>query len=308
LPRIGEPQPVEVLLKTQERETKMRRISIAMTLALFVPSLTQADSVAPLVFRVRYNPYAFGYHNNGLVPGGITYSPYAFKASSSGLVFEGVRYIPYALTYKSTGLVLDYYWYPIPYAMYSPSCAPDQVYPKDNHVQPCARRDSRTREMSYRSQSCFESRDTATSTEAGRPVASAERQDTITVIRQYLRERGISDVGVNRILRVDGKLVSADFTVGGRNLLIKYWDPAQTESRETKADSERTSTSSVGAKMIEKYKKDWEAFAGKYQQDGGEIYVVATAGRTDIIAALDACTKLGPGDARPGPRATYAKQ
>jgi hypothetical protein len=305
---MGEPQPVEVLLKTQERETKMRRISIAMTLALLVPSLAQADYNAPLRYRVQYNPYAFGYHSNGLVPGGIKYTPYAFKAGSSGLVFEGVRYIPYAFTYKSTGLVLDYYWYPIPYAVYSPSCAPDQVYPMYNRVQPCDRRDSRTVNKGYRSRSYYQSRDTATATEGDDAVASAERQDTITVIRQYLRERGISDVGINRILRVDDKLVSADFTVGGRNLLIKYWDPTQTEPKETQADSKRASTSSVGAKMIEKYKKDWEAFAGKYQQDGGEIYVIAASGRTDIVAALDACTKLGPGDAKPAPRTMYAKQ
>lgn len=281
----------------------MRRISIAMTLALLVPSITQADYNAPLRHRVQYNPYAFGYHSNGLVPGGIKYTPYAFKAGSSGLVFEGVRYTPYAFTYKSTGLVLDYYWYPIPYAVYSPSCSPDQIHPVYG-AQPCNRRDSRT----VRSPSYYQSRDTTAAGEADRSVASAKREDTIAVIRQYLRERGISDVGINRILRVDDKLVSADFTVGGRNLLIKYWDPTQTESKDAKADCERTSTIALGAKMIEKYKKDWEAFAGKYQQNGGEIYVVAASGRTDIVAALNACTKLGPADAKPAPQTMYARQ
>jgi len=175
-------------------------------------------------------------------------------------------------------------------------------------MQPCNRKDVRTRGTGHSSPSDCESSDTVAPAPADTSVASAEREDTITVIRRHLRERGFSDVGVNRILRVDNKLVSADFTVGGRNLLIKYWDPTQIEPQDAKADSERTSRSSIGSKMIAKYRKDWEAFAGKYQQDGGEIYVVAASGRTDIIAALDACNKLGPGDAKPGPQATYAKQ
>jgi hypothetical protein len=304
LPRIGGLQPVEALLKTRKKETKMRRISIGIALLLLVPSISQAYyNGASQHYRVQFNPYAFNYHNNGLVPGGITYSPYAFSPRNSGLVFEGVRYTPYAFNYHSTGLVLDYYWYPIPYAAYSPSCSSDRVYPKYDRAQPCDKRD-----MSSRSPSSYHSRDTVAPAPANAPVIAAERQDTISIIRQYLRDRGLSDVSVNRILRVEGKLVSADFTVGGRNLLIKYWGPKQVESPDAKADQERSSTGSVASKMIEKYKKDWESFAGKYQQDGGEVYVVAASGRTDIIAALDACDKLSPGDARPGPQPVYARQ
>lgn len=274
----------------------MRRISIGMMLLLFVQGIAQADYPVPLRHRVQYSPYAFGYHSNGLVPGGIAYSPYAFGVSNSGLVFEGVRYTPYAFNYKNSGLVLDYYSCPIPYAVYASPCPPDRVYPPCAGV-PSGRRPS---DMGSRSRYYQHSRDTAPPAPANPPVASAGREDPIAVIRQHLREQGLSDIGVNRILRIDNKLVSADFTVGGRNLLIKYWDPTQVESLDAKVTS--------GQKLAEKYKRDWEAFAGKYQQDGGEIHVVAASGRTEIVAALNACNGLSPVGATPAPQAVYAKE
>jgi hypothetical protein len=270
-----------------------------MMLLVFVPGITQADYVAPLHCRVQYSPYAFGYHNNGLVPGGIAYSPYAFRPGSSGLVFEGVRYTPYAFTYRSSGLILDYSYCPVPYAVFSPSCAPDVVCPMCNGVPPCDDKGRQLNGMKNRSRYYPQSRDTV-SPAANQAVASAAKDDAVAVIRQHLRAQGLTDVSVNRILRIDNKLVSADFTVAGRNVLIKYWDPAQVESSNTKA--------AVRPKATEKYKTDWEAFASKYQQDGGEIYVVAASGRTDIVAALSACNSLKPGDAQPTPQTVYAKQ
>ncbi|RPJ37134.1 MAG: hypothetical protein EHM35_06930 [Planctomycetaceae bacterium] len=278
----------------------MRRISLGVILLFLVTSIAQADYVAPLYQRVRYSPYAFGYHTNGLVPGGITYSPYAFKPGSAGLVFEGVRYIPYAFTYKSSGLVLDYYYYPIPYAVGSPPCSYDQAYANYGSVQPGGHKGShRSRPYDY-------SQDTAAPMGTSGPAAPAE--DALTIIRQYLRERRLSDIGINRILRVGNKLVSADFTVGGRNLLIKYWDPTQVQSPDANTGLEQVSKASSESKMTERYKKDWEAFAGRYQQDGGEIYVVAASGRAEIIASLDACEKLRATDPEPSPPPRYVKQ
>jgi hypothetical protein len=131
----------------------------------------------------------------------------------------------------------------------------------------------------------------------------------VTIIRKHLREQGFSGVAVNRILRVGDKLVSADFSVDHRNLLIKYWDPAQIESLSAKTDDERKPTGSAESRTMDKYKRDWEAFAGKYQQDGGEIYVVAASEQAEIIAALDACPSLKPEGVKPtSPQAVYARQ
>ena len=280
----------------------MRRISLGVTLLLLMPSITQADyNYLPLNYRVQYNPYAFGYHSNGLVPGGIQYTPYAFKPHTSGLVFEGVRYIPYAFTYKSSGLVLDYYYYPVPYAVYSPPCPPQQASSKYSGAPPYGQNNGRMGDMGGASGSYYQGRDTAM-------PDTGEREDALVIIRQYLHERRFSNVTVNRILRVHNKLISVDFIVGGRNLLIKYWNPTQIQSPDANAAPQLVSTSSSESRTIEKYRKDWEIFAGEYQQQGGEIYVVAASGRADIIAALDACKKLGPAEAEPSAEPRYVKQ
>jgi hypothetical protein len=275
----------------------MRRISIGMMLLVLMPGITQADRFVPLHCRVQYNPYAFGYHSNGLVPGGIVYSPYAFRPGNPGLVFEGVRYDPYAFNGKGPGLVLDYYWYPIPYAEYNVTCSPDAAYAMYRGAASGA-----SGGPTYMGNCQWYgqySRATVSPAPTPRPVASADKEDPLFVIRQHLRGQGFTDVGINRTLRVENKLISADFTVGGRNLLIKYWDPTQV-GQDAKA--------APGQKAIEKYRKDWEAFASKYQQDGGEIYVVAASGRTDIVAALNACKSLNPGGAKPGEQVMVAKQ
>ncbi len=278
----------------------MRRISLGVILLFLVTSITQADYVVPLQYRVRYSPYAFGIGRNGLVPGGITYSPYAFKPGNPGLIFEGVRYIPYAFTYKSTGLVLDYYYYPIPYVVSSPLCPYDQAYGMYGGGQPDGYKKSHQRRPYDHSGSA------AVPMDMTAPAPATE--DAITIIRQYLRERRLSDVSINRILRVGNKLASADFTVGGRNLLIKYWNSAELQSPDANASPQQGSKISSESRMTERYKKDWEAFAGKYQQQGGEIYVVAASGRTEIIAALDACEKLRVTEPEPSAPPRYVKQ
>ena len=281
----------------------MRRISLGVILLLFVPSITQADYVVPLSYRVHYDPYSFGYHSNGLVPGGIHYNPYAFKPNTSGLVFEGVRYIPYAFTYKSTGLVLDYYYYPIPYVIGGPPCPSMQAYPGYGGVPPYGTRPANPPAPSY-----DQNGGTEPPTQVDESAASAQRDDAMVVIRQYLRERRLSDVVINRILRIDNKLVSADFAIRGRNLLIKYWDPTQIQSPDANAAPQPSPANSRGTRALEKYRTDWQTFAGKYQQEGGEIYVVAASGRTDIIAALDACEKLKSTDIEPSAEPRYVKQ
>ena len=269
----------------------MRRTSIGMMLLVLTPGITQGYNYSSLNYRVQYNPYAFGYHSNGLVPGGITYTPYAFSPGNPGLVFEGVRYDPYAFNYGGQGLVLDYYWYPIPYAVYNVACSPDQACAVRQGAPP--RSGSGPTYMGNYGQY---SRVVVPSPPAPRPVAPVNKEDPLFVIRRHLREQGFTDVGVNRTLSVENKLISADFTVGGRKLLIKYWSPTQ----DTKTG--------LAQKVIENYKKDWETFAGKYQQDGGEIYVVAASGRADIVAALDACKSLNPGGVKPSEQVIVAKQ
>lgn len=281
----------------------MRRISIGISLLILMPAITQASYNGSLEYRVQFSPYAFSYHSNGLVPGGFRYNPYAFGRSSSGLVFKGVRYDPYAFNYANTGLILDnYYWLPIP--CYVP-CMQQQVHRECDNVPASYKSNtppaSRNIQPSYNYSASRTVQQDTTNVASARAAnaAQARKEDALNVIRQYLRDRGLSNVGINRILRVDGKLVSVDFLLQDRNLLIKYWDPRQVESLDAKADTRQ--------RMLEKYRKDWQGFVRQYEQDGGRIYMVEASDREGIMLALESCSDLSPGKEAPDTQTLYAR-
>ena len=281
----------------------MRRISIGISLLILMPAITRASYNGSLEYRVQFSPYAFSYHSTGLVPGGFRYNPYAFGRSSSGLVFKGVRYNPYAFNYANTGLILDnYYWLPIP--CYVP-CPQQQAYRECDNVPSSYKSNTppagRNIQPSYNysmSRTVQQGTANVVSAPAANP-AQARKEDALNVIRQYLRDRGLSNVSINRILRVDNKVVSVDFLLQDRNLLIKYWDPRQVESLDAKADTRQ--------RMMEKYRKDWDSFAEKYEQGGGRIYTVEASDREGIMLALKSCGDLNPGNAAPGAQTLYAR-
>jgi hypothetical protein len=124
--------------------------------------------------------------------------------------------------------------------------------------------------------------------------------DGIAVIRQSLRDRGLSDVGISRILRIDNKLVSVDFTLSDQKLLIKYWNPEQIELLNARANLKQ--------RALEKYRKDWESFAEEYERSGGKIYCVEASSREDIMVALESCSELNPGKNPVVPQTLYAKE
>jgi hypothetical protein len=271
----------------------MRRVSIGLLLLIVTPSVTQAYHFdVPLRYRVRYSPYALSYHSTGLVPGGVAYTPYALSFDSSGLAFEGVRYSPYALSYGGSGLVLDYYLLPIPYVAYCPP-------------QPICRDGLDTRSYNHRAmRTSRQARGYTAASPAGRSRQAA-REDALTVIRQHLRDNGIHDAQIDRILRIDGKLLSVDFALTGRNLLIKYWDREQIESLST--------DSAFNRRVIEKYRRDWGQFAEEYQSRGGRVYAISVSDPQDIVAALRACVETqdpasGPANDSSDQRIMYAKE
>jgi hypothetical protein len=270
----------------------MRRASIGILLLMLLPAITQAWYDIPLECRVHFSPYAFSYHSNGLVPGGFKYNPYAFSRSTTGIVFKGFRYNPYAFNYTDTGLILDYYyWWPFPWPQavaYSSGNTPGSY---NGNVQPGS-----SAPPSYSFSVTVPERAPA------RPAQPEQNRhdDPLIVIKQHLRDRGFTNVSINRILRVDGKLLSADFLLQDQNLLIKYWDLRQIEALDAKADLKQ--------KMVEKYRKDWEAYAEQYKQSGGKIYTIEVSDREEIKLVLDSCSELTPGNGTASAQTLYARQ
>jgi len=220
-------------------------------------------------YSIRYSPYALSYHRSGLVNGAAEYTPYGFSYYTSGLV-------PYYGFCEG---------YDLGYAFRIPGrhhgIAPRVSFRAPVHVSGGARGGHRP------VQRCD-------ATPGPRP------KDGIDVIRQHLRSRGYASVSFDRICRINNELVSVDVLVRDRNLLIKYWDPEAVQRLDTKdARQQRT---------YAKYKQDWERFAERYQRTGGEIYPVNASTPETIVAALDSCTKLGPGHNATRQPVLYAKE
>jgi hypothetical protein len=251
----------------------MLRVWGPVALLAFMPVIAEAYYYSSYGCGVHYSPYALSYYHSGLVPGGVDYSPYALNYEGSGLVYAGAQYTPYAFNYYSSGLIPGYGVYSETYPIFS--VHPMRVSPIVRRLPPAVH---------------LRAQDTRRTT---RP------QDGMDVIRQHLQAKGFASVSINRILRIDGQLVSVDFFVKDRNLLIKYWNPEEVQRLNAKEAFKQ--------KACEKYKQDWESFAKQYTQGGGEIYYVNASEPQTIVAALESCTKLGPGNGGQTQPVLYAK-
>jgi hypothetical protein len=262
----------------------MKRISAGLLLLVMTPGIVEATYYVSPRYRVHYSPYALSYRRSGLVPGGLDYSMYAVDYRHSGLVYEGALYTLYAVTYGSTGLVPGYCAYPVPY------CGPYVAVPCFHQVAPRAP-GSVKRRSSYAPSAARGTRP---------PVAEAVRQrDGLDIIRQYLRGKGIDNASINRICRIDGKLISVDFTLADRRLIVKYLNPQEADLLSAKETFKQ--------KAYERYRQAWENYARQYEGNGGDVYQVKASDEQAIIAALNACDKLDAGHGIPDSLGLYAK-
>lgn len=257
----------------------MKRISLIIALLVMVPAASQARHSER--YRIRYSPYAFSYHNSGLIPGSVKYSPYAFAPNSSGLVYDGTRYTPYAFSYRNPGLVVDYYWWQ------APVCPPCEVSPCHSTVYASSRRPVARRAAPPQH---------AISAAKLREIRET---DGMHVIRQALKDRGFGDVEVNYRVGFQNRTASVVFILREQDLVIRYSNPEVMASLDTESPARQ--------KTLERYEERWKALAKTFQDNGGASYCVNTAEKDQIVAALDNCTELAPEQATPGPTTLYAR-
>ena len=277
----------------QVKEKKMKRISIVIVLAMFASPLGATGRYSSQRHRVRYSPYAFSYHNSGLIPGGVKYTPYAFKTGNSGLVYEGTRYTPYAFNYRNPGLIVDYYLW------HTPTCAPCQVHSTGGTAcvsQPA--RPARTRPAN-RSASVARRRSgryASTASEEPRRINATEGSQ---IIKQQLASRGIDNADVSRRLSIRNRTAGIAFILRDRNLVIRYSDPETLEAFGAESATNR--------RVLQRYEQRWGAFAKAFEANGGTVYHVNTSDSSQIVAALDNCDKLVPANVTTSPARVYAK-
>jgi len=262
----------------------MKRISTGLLLLAFAPGIAEATHYVSPRYRIQYSMHAVSYRHSGLVPGGLDYSLHAVSYRHSGLVPEGTLYTPHALNYGSTGLVQGYRAYPVP------CCAPCPVVRCSCQSAP--------REAGLVTQGSPYLSRVAHDARPATPEATQER-DGLDAIRQYLRAKGIDNASINRICRIDGKLISVDFTLTDQRLIVKYWNPQEIDLLSAKEAFKQ--------RAYERYRQDWESYARQYEQDGGEVYQVKASDEQTIVAVLNSCDKLDTGHDAPGNPVLYAK-
>jgi hypothetical protein len=268
----------------------MKRISLP-TIIVFVllPSVANAyySSRVPLRYRAGYSPYAFSYkYPSGLISGELSYSPYAFSYHHSGLVPYSVQYSPYAFSYKyPSGLVSDYWSGPyyFDYAFsYRQFGAGDCDTRRSGHVSSDESADLLYYQMRQKYEENLKARDERIRTlRSDRQEATATTEiDGAEIIRRYLASKNV-DFQMNRILKIGDRMVSAEFLLKNKNLLIKYWNPAEVALV--------TQDSGYKKNMYEKYRQMCSDFGQQFRQQGGKIYQIESANAQEILEKLKLC-------------------
>lgn len=271
----------------------MKRISMLIIMLIVVPRVTTAYHYSPIRYRTRWSPYAFG-----LVSGNIHYSPYAFSYEHSGLVPDNLRYSPYAFSYNYSGLVADPWFYDGDYPpyiihqnIYRPPDVVDRVPYCGAHRfsyafsgDPPARLDQTKESYEKKLKAC---RATIEKLKQDRIKTNTIRQkDGKEIICAYLKSKNI-DFTTNRLLIIDDKTVSVDFLLKDKNIIIKYWNPEETQSLAQQPEYKRN--------FYERYKESSSSFCEEYKKAGGKVYQIQSANQKEILAGLMLCPELSDG-------------
>jgi len=274
----------------------MKRISIfALVLLLVATGITSGRGYyhGSWYPRVRWSMHA-----HGLVPNYLRYSPYAHKYNHSGLVPYWVRYSPYAHTYNHrSGLVNDY-----AFCMNSIYYDPDNgVYKgasetnsncshtvKDTVSKVADTKQTRENQIAKIKACREEVRQLAQSRKLKRLTNENKGKETIIA---YLKDNHI-DFRMNRLLSMEGKVLSADFIIGDGRKVISFWNPVEIQALGQQAEHRMLT--------YQNYVNSWKDFCVDYQQAGGEIFQIVSADREEILAQLTSCDELS------GAQTTYA--
>ena len=266
----------------------MKRISF-IVLAMLCVASGVAEANDYYYSHYDYNHVRWSIYTHSLIPGDLYYSPYAYSYGQSSLVPYWVRYSPYAFGLNhSSGLVNDYaispsfiYYHPDRYGYRSPGwnvydCG--MAYNADNNSSSAGQRQAsyadhvqaRRDRLKERQQASQNQRMTAGS--GGNQIVAA-----------YLRSKNI-DFRMDRLFQIEGRTISVDFQLAGKNIIVKYWDPVEILALDQQAQSRKLA--------YENYLKSWMDFCGQYQRAGGKIYSIVSADSTEILAKLTDCSEL----------------
>lgn len=281
------------------KRTSKRISMFAIAIVTILPGLTKANVYYyNRRYRVRWSPYTHGlvrgnlkyspyakkYGSSGLVNYRLKYSPYAKKYGKTGLVYDNVRYSPYAFGFKSSGLIADpwgntYNYHrsrgyhnakPCIVVCHSTSQSPS---PSAGRSKPAC---NRTKNNSWAKQAARRAK-TEQLKARREQKQTADEHSSRDIISGYLRLKNI-DFRINRILSIENNLISVDFILADKNIIIKYWNPEKILALQKQKNSR--------IRFYESYLESYKGYAGEYLDSGGQIYQIITADSTEVLTKL----------------------
>lgn len=237
----------------------MKRISLlSIVLLISIPLTVQARSSYNFRNRVRWSMY-----KQGLISGNVKYSPYAFQYGSTGLVDGNARYIPYAFSYGKSGLVVD----PGGTSRYRSSRSIRGFIPTK-----CI-----SSSLSKSSSSSIKRR-RIIAKKTNKEQLKPKRDDPSQIIQAYLKSKNI-DFKATRSFQVENKMISVDFILEDKNIIIKYWNPEEIVAL-VKQEDYRT-------KRFDKYLASWREHSENFINTGGNIIQIKSSDNEKILAQLE---------------------
>lgn len=271
----------------------------AIAIVTFLPGLTKANVYYyNRRYRVRWSPYTHGlvrgnlkyspyakkYGNSGLVNYRLKYSPYAKKYGNSGLVYDNVRYSPYAFGFKRSGLVADPWGNTYDYhrSRGFHSARPCIVVCHTTSESSCPSTGG-SKSTCKRAKSNSRAKPAARRAKAARfkscrkRIRTADEYKNRDIISAFLNLKNIN-FRIDRTLNIDNNLISVDFVLIDKNIVIKYWNP------ENILTLQKQKNPKMG--LYESYLETYKDYAGEYLDSGGRIYQIITADSTEVLTRL----------------------
>jgi hypothetical protein len=254
---------------------------------------------------VAYSPYAFRYSGSGLLNKQIKYTMYNEAYGSSNLVVEHAVYSPYAFGYDRSGLITDPYSvnfnlvYAQPYRIggYGVIAIPQPCYPFATSAVP---RSSVSREIAksnYQAKVAARRRHVDAQRQR-RDQAPPEREfNGQDVIAAYLTSKNIP-YRTNRTLSIDNKLMTIDFQLTDKKLIIKYWNPEAILALKQQQDYK--------TRLYDNYMESYRDFCSKFLANGGELCQIVASDNVEVLAKLLECDEFKE-DSKANEQTTVAK-
>jgi len=256
----------------------MKRISLLVLVALATfPKAGWARYYVAFNSGIRYSPYAFGLKGSGLIPDSVHFNPYAFGIKHHGLTSDRVQFSPYAFSTKHSGLISTVGCDFVPCTPWF-SDSREGARELSKAINTLSETLIPTNKRASTSHSVARVR-TVPSRHVGKRYRSYSVEDDASMIGNYLTKVLPGQYIITHLLRIHQDTISFDIVLKEKNLVIKYWNQAQIESMNEKADPQ-------DKQVYDEYVNTWAGFANRVELAGGTVVHLRAGDRDHLLGEL----------------------